>query len=208
MSNKFKVGDRVKVNIGHGVKKGIIIKIDRYDDGMPYRVELKNGTMWADGDSLELIRPAPVPDTQLDTLTSQELVDIANKGFDALRVLRERGDAEVKNIGPWSKVNALADYKARLKPKPAFEPYTIESTGWEVKYIPSVNDIAIGCKPFPVVQLQAALRALLDGDAYVLHARADGVPVKAQATRKGIEYVGNVLPWADAEKLYEKIKEL
>jgi len=214
MSYKFKVGDRVRTTCGGGFRPeykgqlGIVTTVREYNNrtiGCFVKIDSVRPAddLYFRSDELE-----PAGDLPLEELSSQELVDIANKGFSAINILHKRDDAEINktrdnkcvygDIGSW-----FINRKIRLKPKPSFKPYTIESTGWEVRLIHSVSDIAIGCKPFQVPDLQAALRALLDGEYSWVSGN-----LRFNATRKGIDYEGHTLFWADAEELYEKIKDL
>jgi len=223
MSHRFKVGDRVRTACdgGFGSKYkgqlGTVMAVRKFlGKARMYLIKLDNIKSTSDlcyiANELE---PAPgsAVDLPLEDLSSQELVDIANTGIEAARVLGKRQDAEFHNTyhNEWRDLrfrDAIVLTSVRLKPKPEFKPYTIKSTGWEVSYDIGSNTVKIGCKTLELPLLKAVLKCLLDGDSDYITTPEHSVPVKFKAVRRGIKYYENTLPWADAEELYEKIKEL
>lgn len=142
----------------------------------------------------------------------QELVDKANAGHEARQRLFEKYvdqvDYKHRDNDQWftsfSPIE-LRDFsrELRIKPKPKFEPYTIKSTGWNVDLEGNSDNIKIGCRSFHITTLKSALESLLNNHVF----DTDVHTLSLAASRKGVHEGQHILPWADVEELYEKLKK-
>ena len=211
---KFKVGDKVSV-IAAAEPKVIRTIVEQVQAGYflsdPIDPSKHTALIWLDCE-LELVEDFK---QSVEEMNLEELVECANRGFDAVATLYKNHNEEVvindsptpeyQKIG-WSIPGGIANgnWRLRVKPTKTFEPYTIHSTDWDVEMDHSkVPEIHIGCKKFVAKDLQAALRALIEENASF---SGNGSNL-LRATKTGVRYVGHILPWSDAEELLKKLDD-
>lgn len=146
----------------------------------------------------------------------EELVKTANAGIKADQEIAARFPGQVQSFyadGDTAIVNKDKTQKStygfvltdliryEILPKPAFEPFTT-SNGWRVTL--EGGKLTIGCKEFKVHSLMNDVLPLL------LDMNQDKALKYGQyrATRIGILHEEKILPWADAEELYKRLKEV
>lgn len=190
-----------------------------------------------DEETLELVEPAQPADAvgtaneagsdELDTLIAK-----ANDGLAALARLSSRKDEVESRHRDGSVAPCHPSYeifevlyshlasgylageiqlRRKQKPRPQFAAFDT-SNGWRVCLDVPHDEIHVGCQRFERKKLTEALRNLIDNNEDGTH--VDGLDLGA--TRKGVEYIeydgvtperSHVLPWPDAEALYEALKK-
>lgn len=204
METKFKVGDRVRcidaTNSCGRLKETEIYMVAEVQESF---IRLKNIENWFDPTRFEK------SETQKQPSELEQLVATANAGLAAYYELYQnhRGEIEIESFliqCRWEPICSNHNIGAklrtlRIKPKPKFEPYIIDSTGWQVE-LDDENTIHLGCQSFNVTWLKQGLQALIDRN----YSRYESL----HATRSGVTRDEKTLPWADAEELYNKLKEL
>jgi hypothetical protein len=211
-TQKFKVGDKVRYKEEHHprVPYGSIHRVIKVEDR---KQSVDSYWIYVDTYGEEYsMSPSSFEKVTTDDVSS--LIDKANEGLKALAELVKRDDVEVSRVADPSDYigihtstlsSTLVDNNkrartVRLKPKPAFEPFTT-SNGWDVKL--EGETLHIGCKKFNKGAVNLGFTKLLKGSE---HSWNDDF-TEFTATRNGIKYNENVLPWADAERILEALKK-
>lgn len=190
--SKFKVGDRVR-RINYNWMEAPIGSMGTVTGGN-VDVKFDNGVSYTgqDSENLELI--------QDDSLES--LVKRANDGIDAFNKIRSQHREEVE----WTNGNpfmmGFKNDQLRIK-KPTFKPFTT-SNGYEVR-LEDKDVLHIGCESFHAPTFRERMNQILEKDQGYSSA---GCGQAFYATKTGIKYKSNVLPYTDAERIYEQLKEI
>lgn len=141
-----------------------------------------------------------------ETLELQELVKKANEGERACKIIVEKYGEEVEfkkiNGDNWDICKQNVIYEYRLKPKKQFESFTTTNG-----FLVSLNNdiLTIGCKQIDVKEVKKVLTLFCENN------NIQSNNIFYFSKRSGIGVIGNeknVLPWVDADKILEKLKEL
>lgn len=181
MSNKFKVGDKVRSLTTGGYGTSCVAVGDL---GIVTTVNVNGCDVKFPNFSYELFmypgEIEPAGESELE-----RLVRIANEGIDAAKLLDSKYSKQIDSYFEGKEL------KYRVKRTPA--PITL-STGWRVELRDSV--VMVGCQEFRTKELYDTLYNLCRG----VSADTLGSEV-VEATRKGIEWCDEMLPWDDADRL-------
>lgn len=202
VSPKFKVRDTVKIPNG---RVGQVVSVSEVFstvniDGMSY--EFFN-------DDIKWIQ-SPPPISEPSSQTDEALFEIFKAGHIAIQELAKRKVLEVRSraVDNWNlmgKVNELNCY--RLKPKQVMTPFNLKDSGHHVTY--KDKTVSVGCKNFDLYVLKTAITNILVAE---LSSTSMGEYTTLRAARNGVRY-GDALKfwsisWADAEQLYNAIKDI
>lgn len=204
---KFKIGDKVRriqnsyicSPGGMGTPKfGEIYTVSRADTNSTY-IGLKE---FNDSHSFNIA----IFELEKEITELEELIEIANKGENAQRKIKKEFVGQVEhtlyNRDNWNTYNTQCDYEFRIKQKPKFIPFIIEHGEVDVKG----ESLHIGCQIFDLKYSKIILLNLFKLNKNYHH--VEGSSNVYYATKNGIKNNDNLLKWADAEKIYEAIKDL
>jgi hypothetical protein len=201
VKQEFKVGDKVRWTDGDGTywsHNGIyeIVDVTEHYYAITSNRNRSTALYPATANQFELV----VEGTEARL---QALLKKANEGRDAAQELYKLAPKRLE----WSDEHTLEPqdllFRFQLAPlKPAFKPFTLPDTRHKVTLDGHV--LHVGCRRISASNLKEALYNLL-----TLAASSHRIPgLELQATRTGIWTEYGSITWADAELLYDKIKEL
>jgi hypothetical protein len=152
----------------------------------------------------------------------QDLLAKANEGRKALVELYQLAPKRLMSRSPTFK-KEFQPYKDYMSPKlmeyslaekVKLEPFYLSLNNYKVELVKNTFgevQIKVGCKQFYIKELKRVLNDLIfmncDWSDFNQNSAVQARD-NATATRIGIKYGGNHLTWADAEILYNKIKDL
>jgi hypothetical protein len=151
----------------------------------------------------------------------QILVDAANAGLKAIAELDKCSSLiegfDIKNqvtlsdyYSPIETINKHVargylngSYALRVTPKPAFEPFSV-GQGWDVGVI-GTSVLKVGCKKYNLPQMVSILYDLICLDKGVAYNQNGNFTASKTGIKDG---ANNSITWAEAEKLYNAIKDI
>lgn len=219
---QLEVGDRVRCvkmlrHYQDKLEVGEVYTVSNYILPSANHIAVENKPNYFGGLCFEKIdeRQAAPTQNRLD-----ELIGVANAGLEAMaEIFTEHveeveispiwGEGQFQELSPGFHATYIEDgvREIRKRPtpvKPKFEDYTIKSKDWRVELGSAGSSVKIGCKWFKMKALRGCLKGLLENGSYLLMIG----DIELTASKEGVKWNGNTLPWADAEELYAKIKEL